>query len=938
MAGSFSFPHVNVITRMVLDDFSAPGDDLTLVEYDGSVTGITTDESIWGGVRNVTLVEALGDQSTANVTFADGEMDYESDTGNDYLRLVYDAADTALDFTVNGMANTLSVFMYGPTSVSPFENIYLEININEDCFLRTRPYYLPDNDPYYYVDDLDEFAFSVPFEDFDGDCDFTAVTSLDIRFQTSTSQLWNIRAIGLTQEECESPTPLYNPETMRCESCPGETGFYPSTGTCAACPAGTYFSGPSSPIWTEPVIGPGFPFFPIPTEPIEGPFFILPEIEEMPEECTACNATCLTCDAEDSCTSCDVSRGLFEGECLESCPDGYFVYEGECVNNCYQFSLVQFDDTCLESCPDGTFDGEGTCFECSSNCATCNGGSPSDCLRCADTFTYDDALELCVPCAGVIFDGACVDACPDGFFDGEGTCFACAAECATCDGELISDCLSCSDGAILLENGECCSGVVSNDLCVSECPLGTFVDASSVCQVCDNTCLTCSGPSATECLSCESPLQILNGECTSECFTTQFFDEELELCVDCDGSCRTCDGPDVDNCLSCASGLISYRGQCLQNCPSNTIVVGNACEEIRCDTFATVRSISQGNPSVSASGSAQVVDYLCASGSQECVVEGATVEQMVTTTFTLTASVQCTVNCDNRSTQTFSQQFTAQSRVVRDEYQLSSAISPSSLVADASVEFSANSQIVQNFYRMAENQMSTTIMQSVTSICSGDRVEGASQSVSRQDIQLADLGEAGENGVCNVAYLSMLPSDSPRCICGSSVNGMNNPCAQVPLFSGMDAMCHPDQCTASSTDGTPVIQLILDEDYASFTDSDLEDLIDRCKQLRLRCMERMCEWKLWTSALQYPAWLLGSKRTTKPWRHTKCEDCPTVNWMTCPRRCAPAILDSLSLMLGCPVSPLHLFLMTHLPLYPSLYQFLCPCQCQRMYQCRSRSL
>merc|ERR1712137_953292 len=61
--------------------------------------------------------------------------------------------------------------------------------------------------------------------------------------------------------------------------------------------------------------------------------------------------------------------------------------------------------------------------------------------------------------------------------------------------------------------------------------------------------------------------------------------------------------------------------------------------------------------------------------------------------------------------------------------------------------------------------------------------------------------------------------------------GMNNPCAQVPLFSGMDAMCHPDQCTASSTDGTPVIQLILDEDYASFTDSDLEDLIDRLQAI-----------------------------------------------------------------------------------------------------------
>jgi len=75
-------------------------------------------------------------------------------------------------------------------------------------------------------------------------------------------------------------------------------------------------------------------------------------------------------------------------------------------------------------------------------------------------------------------------------------CIRCHAECRTCIGQGVSFCTSCAH-------------YEQEKRCVAKCSSDYYVDRQSAvgsgvgqCKRCNSRCLTCSGPSAGDCVTC----------------------------------------------------------------------------------------------------------------------------------------------------------------------------------------------------------------------------------------------------------------------------------------------------------------------------------------------------------------------------------------------------------------------------------------------------
>lgn len=137
----------------------------------------------------------------------------------------------------------------------------------------------------------------------------------------------------------------------------------------------------------------------------------------------------------------------------------------------------------------------------------------------------------------------CYDTCPSGYVNSNGPT---KKYCKYC-GDIFTACLTCTaNGASCLT----CAGnyVVSGGSC--SCPIGYYVSSTTTnytlkCQVCDISCLTCSGPTSNNCLSCGS-YRTLNGtSCpcnygagpNGACFMSACSDQ---ACIQCSSSPSLC--------------------------------------------------------------------------------------------------------------------------------------------------------------------------------------------------------------------------------------------------------------------------------------------------------------------------------------------------------------------------------------------------------------
>jgi len=84
--------------------------------------------------------------------------------------------------------------------------------------------------------------------------------------------------------------------------------------------------------------------------------------------------------------------------------------------------------------------------------------------------------------------------------------------------------------------------------CVSTCPSNMYANAVKfLCELCSNTCLTCSGHSSN-CLTCNAGLVLLNGSCIDSCGSGKF--NFNNSCTGCASSCFQCTNS-AGNCTAC---------------------------------------------------------------------------------------------------------------------------------------------------------------------------------------------------------------------------------------------------------------------------------------------------------------------------------------------------------------------------------------------------
>ncbi|CAG8475724.1 4639_t:CDS:10 [Diversispora eburnea] len=310
-------------------------------------------------------------------------------------------------------------------------------------------------------------------------------------------------------------------------------------------------------------------------------------------DCKACSPGCSECSSDGTCTSCR--------DGLQLSPDG---------KNCTPTSSP------LTPCLATQFFDGNVCVNCDPSCGSCYAGTPSNCLTCASpnlylegscvtpvggkctipsspsqvffadntkgicqacpssctdcTFDSNAALVKCSKCMpGYVLDNEqCVKSCPAGKVinsDDKATCIACSPNCATCDGPLINQCLSCSDPSQFSLNGSCSA---------EPCP-SSYVTQNNTCVKCHPDCLECSGPGMDQCTKCplNRPILTEKGQCVESCPIGKFEDSTTGKCQACDSSCSSCFGSKSDQCLGCSDiSKFLQNGSCDNECPSGTII------------------------------------------------------------------------------------------------------------------------------------------------------------------------------------------------------------------------------------------------------------------------------------------------------------------------------------------------------------------------------
>jgi hypothetical protein len=92
-----------------------------------------------------------------------------------------------------------------------------------------------------------------------------------------------------------------------------------------------------------------------------------------------------------------------------------------------------------------------------------------------------------------------------------------------------------------------------------------------VCHVCNPNanCATCQD--ADSCLTCPAGYtrDDVSGVCNLQCPTSEYNDHGS--CAPCNDTCSTCSGPLANECLTCTLPRFLYQGECLLTCPADAL-------------------------------------------------------------------------------------------------------------------------------------------------------------------------------------------------------------------------------------------------------------------------------------------------------------------------------------------------------------------------------
>ena len=329
--------------------------------------------------------------------------------------------------------------------------------------------------------------------------------------------------------------------------------------------------------------------------------------------CTKCHNSCYTCSGplETDCLLC-TSYPSVDGKCANP-----VCKIGDPTHTNYNCATCNNDGKSCSVCADGyyivTRSSVSVCERCVSmeNCAGCD-TTGAKCTKCVDGYALSgDKCLLCPSMEGCITCDETLSKCKTCdqlyYLASDGKCKRCHNTCLTCTGSEASNCQTCISTGTAPTNGACAVPVCSASYGCQKCATAnscrvckeegyykiTFGDYA-LCRPCHKSCFSCSGPGASDCLSC--PLGVPTaGECEApKC--DNHYDDNNENCIKCEegktgncttclgsyfkvtranvivcqachGSCKTCSGSEEGKCTSCintASSVSEDRpGICL---------------------------------------------------------------------------------------------------------------------------------------------------------------------------------------------------------------------------------------------------------------------------------------------------------------------------------------------------------------------------------------
>lgn len=353
--------------------------------------------------------------------------------------------------------------------------------------------------------------------------------------------------------------------------------------------------------------------------------------------CTKCNSNLSTC------IKCNKNFNVYNGNCVEYCPSGYYLNDSESVcypcktknceacsnntnklniynsfnyvslnngyvcNKCYN-NLVLLNNECIETCPNGYRKNDNVCELCTiDNCQSCS-DNKQHCNICSKAYfklsknidnihLFDLSLDT---------DIQCVKRCPEGYYHDiiSSYCLKCPLNCVDCINSF--KCLKCSHNYFLS----------LNEKCIEKCPLGQIgIDASSttdmvnynhnttnVCKPCPENCDLCSLDDINICLVCSEKYYLNdNNVCKTNCSNGYYANSLTKQCEKCQLNCESCSG--YDQCDKCTEGMLlitdSFNdnlSKCTDNCPDLYTEKNGKC--LPCDTLPDCNKCDDENTNI----------------------------------------------------------------------------------------------------------------------------------------------------------------------------------------------------------------------------------------------------------------------------------------------------------------------------------------------------
>jgi len=248
--------------------------------------------------------------------------------------------------------------------------------------------------------------------------------------------------------------------------------------------------------------------------------------------------------------------------CHERCKNCYGPYFFQCTE-CTGRNYVIYNGNCINECPDHFVPINHICYECHKSCKTCTNISSNGCITC-QSFLY-------------LYKNQCIEKCPNGTYSSNDfTCTDCVLPCETC--LSLDKCLTCAKKYYWIREENHC---VTKD----HCPKTMYADnKTGFCEPCHFTCLTCTGPYKYDCLLCNIEKGYIRnegnyGECDLKMCADGFYvsiniSNNTISCSKCDPSCKTCLNSGSENCTLCNQGYTPF--------PANTegLYRCKSCSEI----------------------------------------------------------------------------------------------------------------------------------------------------------------------------------------------------------------------------------------------------------------------------------------------------------------------------------------------------------------------